>query len=58
MQIIIRMRSETICKFLLESDLPSDYIIGFGCYNDDAKLELLKMGFDEVKIKIIPDAYY
>ena len=52
------MRSETICKFLLESDLPSDYIIGFGCYNDDAKLELLKMGVDEVKIKIIPDAYY
>ena len=48
MQIIIRMRSETICKFLLESDLPSDYIIGFGCYNDDAKLELLKMG-EELK---------
>lgn len=45
-------------EFLIKADLPSDFIIGFGCYSEKTKKELISLGVEERKIKIIPDAYY
>ena len=45
-------------EFLIQGDIPSDFIIGFGCYNDLVKQELVEFGVDEQLVKIIPNAYY
>jgi hypothetical protein len=45
-------------EFLLQADLPPDFIIGFGCYSKKAKKELISLGVEEENIKIIPAAYY
>ena len=45
-------------EFLLAGNLPPEFIIGFGCYNELAKDSLMKMGVQEAMIKIIPNAYY
>ena len=44
-------------EFLVKGDIPRDFIIGFGCYNDAAKQKLIKFGVDN-PIKVIPKAYY
>ena len=45
-------------EFLVSGDLPPDFIIGFGCYNEKVKSKLISFGIFENKIKIIPEAYY
>lgn len=45
-------------EFLMQDDLSSNLIFGFGCYYDDAKNKLVSMGISENKIKVIPKAYY
>jgi hypothetical protein len=45
-------------EFLIQDDLPAHTIIGFGCYNNLARKELVEMGIDDAKIKEIPNAYY
>ena len=45
-------------EFLVQDDIPADYLIGFGCYNNKARKELISMGIEERKIKIIPNAYF
>lgn len=45
-------------EFLVSYDLPANFIVGFGCYNEAAKNKLLDMGILAEKIKIIPNAYY
>jgi len=45
-------------EFLVSGDLSPDLIIGFGCYNEQAKNKLISFGISEDKIKVIPDAYY
>ncbi len=45
-------------EFLLQADLPPDFIVGFGCFSEKTKKELISLGVEEQKIKIIPDAYY
>ncbi|MFO7879614.1 MAG: DUF4433 domain-containing protein [Bacteroidales bacterium] len=45
-------------EFLVAKDLPPDFIIGFGCFNEIAKNKLVSFGISEDKIKIIPKAYY
>ncbi|MDO5617040.1 MAG: DUF4433 domain-containing protein [Cruoricaptor ignavus] len=45
-------------EFLLESDLPFARILGFVCYNDMAKQELLKYDIDEKMIAVKPNYYF
>ena len=45
-------------EFVIEGDIPPELIIGFGCYNEKAKVKLLNMGVMESKIRVIPNAYY
>ncbi len=45
-------------EFLVLGDIPPEYIIGFGCYNEEAKKELLSMGVGKGMIKVIPNAYF
>ncbi len=45
-------------EFLISDDLPPDFIIGYGCFNEIAKKRLISFGIDENKIKLIPEAYY
>lgn len=54
----LNIKRKKQAEFLVSGDLPPEFIIGFGCYNDSAKQELCKMGIEEDKIKIIPNAYY
>jgi hypothetical protein len=45
-------------EFLVSYDLPANFIVGFGCYNEAAKNKLVGMGIPVEKIKVIPNAYY
>ena len=45
-------------EFLAQRDVSSDCITNFGCYNEISKNNLIKLGIDVNKIKIIPNAYY
>ena len=45
-------------EFLIQDDLSSNLIVGMVCYNESAKKKLVTMGFEENKIKIVPNAYY
>ncbi|CEN54334.1 type II toxin-antitoxin system toxin DNA ADP-ribosyl transferase DarT [Capnocytophaga canis] len=45
-------------EFLVKADIASDFIIGFGCYNEVAKQKLISFGIEEVKIKVIHQYYY
>ncbi len=45
-------------EFLVFGDLSSEFLIGFGCYNEATRARLLEMGVKDGKIKIIPNAYY
>lgn len=45
-------------EFLVQGDIPPDFIIGFGCYNDSAKQKLMEFGIDKELVKVIPNAYY
>ncbi len=54
----LNIKRKKQAEFLVSDDLPPNYIIGFGCYNESAKEKLADMGIKEEKIKIIPNAYY
>ncbi|MEO7536382.1 MAG: DarT ssDNA thymidine ADP-ribosyltransferase family protein [Ferruginibacter sp.] len=54
----LNIRRKKQAEFLIRDDLSPKLILGFGCYNEDAKRRLLDMGIEEDKIKIIPNAYY
>jgi len=45
-------------EFLVSGDIPPEYIVGFGCYNETAKANLQAMGIKDGKIKVIPNAYF
>lgn len=45
-------------EFLIADDIPSHYLCGFVCYNEESKQRLMDMGIESNKIKIRPDAYY
>jgi hypothetical protein len=42
----------------MQNDIPPDFLVGFGCYNEKAKQRLIKDGVNEEMIKIIPNAYF
>jgi hypothetical protein len=45
-------------EFLVSGDIPPEYIIGFGCFNETAKTKLQALGIEGGKIKVIPNAYF
>jgi hypothetical protein len=45
-------------EFLVGSDVAPKYLSDFGCYNSEAKNQLLSIGIAEEKIKLVPNAYY
>lgn len=45
-------------EFLVKGDIPAEYIVGYGCFNEFSKQILIDMGIDESMVKVIPNAYY
>lgn len=45
-------------EFLVKEDLPANSIVGFVCYNDNAKSKLVSYGIVDNIIKVFPNAYY
>jgi len=54
----LNIKRKKQAEFLVLNDLHPDLIIGFGCYNQLAKHQLLDMGIEESKIKVIPNGYF
>lgn len=54
----LNIKRKKQAEFLIKDDLSPNLIIGFGCYNSNAKVELINMGVEPSKIKEIPNAYY
>lgn len=54
----LNIKRKKQAELLVENDLPPDFLMGFGCFNDTAKQRLIRMGVEEGKIKVIPNAYY
>lgn len=54
----LNVKRKKQAEFLVSGDVASTQIIGFGCYNDNAKCKLANLGIKEEKIKVIPHAYY
>ena len=54
----LNLKRKKQAEFLVENDLPIDCINGYGCYNNEASINLQKMGVDASLIKIIPNAYF
>ena len=45
-------------ELLVKEDIPPEYIVGYVCYNDNAKKQLVAYGVDEQRVKVFPNAYY
>lgn len=54
----LNLKRKKQAEFLISEDIPSDVIVGFGCYNDKAKTRLVELGIEESTIKVIPNAYF
>lgn len=54
----LNVKRKKQAEFLIKDDLSPNLIIGFGCYNDIAKAELINMGVEVSRIKEIPKAYF
>jgi hypothetical protein len=54
--LTIKRKKQAECLVL--DDIPSDRLIGFVCYNENAKSILISYGIEEVKIKVNPKSYY
>lgn len=54
----LNIKRKKQAEFLVANDLHPDLIIGFGCYNQFAKEQLLDIGVEENKIKVIPNGYF
>jgi hypothetical protein len=45
-------------EFLIRQDVSPNYLFSFGCYDVNAKSQLISMGIQDSKIIIVPNAYY
>ncbi len=45
-------------EFLLEKDLPTNYILGYICYNNEARSKLIGFGIEEDAIVVKPNCYF
>ncbi|MEL6556912.1 MAG: DUF4433 domain-containing protein [Bacteroidota bacterium] len=54
----LNLKRKKQAEFLVKGDIPTDFIIGFGCYNNTAKQNLVELGVNNQLVKVIPNAYY
>lgn len=54
----LNLKRKKQAEFLVNGDIPSDFIVGYGCYNELAKQRLIEFGINEQLVKVIPNAYY
>lgn len=54
----LNIKRKKQAEFLVEGDISTDCIIGFGCYNNTAKTKLMSYGVEEKLIKVIPNGYF
>lgn len=54
----LNLKRKKQAEFLVKGDIPSNFIVGYGCFDDPSKLKLISFGIDRQLIKIIPNAYY
>lgn len=54
----LNLKRKKQAEFLVSGDIPSDFIVGYGCYNEFAKQRLIEFGINEQLVKVIPNAYY
>ncbi len=54
----LNIKRKKQAEFLVSGDLSPEFIIAFGCFNEQAKDKLISLGVACEKIKIIPKAYY
>ncbi len=54
----LNIKRKKQAEFLVSGDLSPEFIIAFGCFNEQAKDKLITLGVASEKIKIIPKAYY
>ncbi|MBX9784525.1 MAG: DUF4433 domain-containing protein [Chitinophagaceae bacterium] len=54
----LNVKRKKQAEFLVFGDLAQNLIMGFVCYNDNAKNDLIDFGDREHRIKVIPSAYY
>lgn len=54
----LNIKRKKQAEFLVSGDIPSSFIVGYGCFNIVSKQRLLDFGVDEKLVKVIPNAYY
>ena len=54
----LNVKRKKQAEFLIADDISPDSIIGLGCYNEEARRNLINMGISENILKVIPNAYY
>jgi len=54
----LNIKRKKQAEFLVATDIPPHYIIGYGCFNEVAKSSLIDIGIAKEKIKVIPKAYF
>ncbi|MEQ8239273.1 MAG: DUF4433 domain-containing protein [Cyclobacteriaceae bacterium] len=54
----LNIKRKKQAEFIVNGDIPPNFIIGFGCYNDSTKQKLIEFGVNDQLVKVIPNAYY
>jgi hypothetical protein len=54
----LNVKRKKQAEFLVGEDIPASCISGYVCFNELAKQELIAMGVEMAKIKVIPNAYF
>jgi hypothetical protein len=54
----LNLKRKKQAELVVKGDIPPELISVFACYNEKIKEELVRMGLDQDKIKIVPKAYY
>lgn len=54
----LNIKRKKQAEFLVKDDIPASFIVGFVCYNTQAKQKLIDLGIAGDKIRIIPNAYF
>jgi hypothetical protein len=54
----LNIKRKKQAEFLVSGDIPPEFIVGYGCYNESSRKKLVDFGIDETLIKVIPNAYF
>ena len=49
----LNLKRKKQAEFLVKGDISSNFIVGYGCFDDPSKLKLISFGIDRQLIKII-----